>query len=368
MRGVKMSNESEFLNLKNYEKTGDEQFDMDLKKKITKALKDVRQKAKPNECCYCGKTTSSLCNSHTLPKFILKNIAIDGETSYINSILEMDILSLYKGINQSGIFNMICKDCDSTIFRDYEDEKYYTKQPTTKMLAQIDMKSYLSDAFKKREELEIIKLQIDIVKDIQSIYFNFDDLIKPTEITLKMSMDLYLRAKESASNTSSDDYVLLYYQELNYITPVAFQGHLTLIFDFDGNVINNIYNFEGSVENITLCIFPINGKTTIMVFVDKNNKRYDSFFKQFNEYDLEQQLKIINYILFLYSEEYFLYKGVAKETLSKLQELVGYTTISFTVNKNEKCEDTISNIKENYMLDLSKINSVPNILSEQFKV
>lgn len=60
-----------------------------------------------------------------------------------------------------------------------------------------------------------------------------------------------------------------------------------------------------------------------MLFVDKYNRRYSKFFKQLQRCkNTEEELAIINYILFSYCEDYFISPKVEKDILEKLKRLM----------------------------------------------
>ena len=40
----------------------------------------------------------------------------------MNTILNIPLLKDDKGINEAGTFHLICRDCDSKIFQDYETQ------------------------------------------------------------------------------------------------------------------------------------------------------------------------------------------------------------------------------------------------------
>ncbi|SDX44278.1 hypothetical protein SAMN04488579_102174 [Eubacterium barkeri] len=100
-----------------------------------------------------------------------------------------------------------------------------------------------------------------------------------------------------------------------------------MIFDLEGNVINNIYNPDPKykIKNVVICIFPLKESSIVMLFVDKGNTRYSNFFRQLKKLDLEDQLSVINYIVFSYSEDYFLSPTLDKKVLDKLTLLSGKT-------------------------------------------
>ena len=132
-----------FLNLEPLEdlNTMTKEEHIEFNKKIAKLTSKVEQESKLEKCYYCGKFVSSFCNSHSLPAFCIKNIAVNGEVYNTKKVIKYfdDI----DGIKKAGTFRLICQSCDSKIFSDYKDPNKYIKEPTSKMLAQIAMKNYL---------------------------------------------------------------------------------------------------------------------------------------------------------------------------------------------------------------------------------
>ena len=121
-------------------------------KALNKMIKDSRNQAKQSNCYYCGNDCDSFCNSHTLPAFCLRNIAQNGKVFYSNTILDLPLLKDDNGVNEAGTFHLICRDCDSKVFQDYENPDNYKDIPSIKMLAQIDMKNNLKNISKRLME------------------------------------------------------------------------------------------------------------------------------------------------------------------------------------------------------------------------
>lgn len=99
-------------------------MEQQIKRKLNKILKESRLEAKLDYCVYCNQEVSSFCNSHTIPKFILKKIDDSGMIYNSNFYTTMGLANLVKtenGVNETGTFQMICRDCDSKIFQDYEE-------------------------------------------------------------------------------------------------------------------------------------------------------------------------------------------------------------------------------------------------------
>ena len=186
-----------------------------------------------------------------------------------------------------------------------------------------------------------------------------------SKLDLAEFKDSFSNAKKRDIKPFSGDYYIGFYEKLPYVVPMAFQGTIALIFDLEGNVINNIYNPDPKykIRNVSVCIFPLEESSVVMLFVDKDNSRYSKFFRQLRKLDLENQLSIINYIIFSYSEDYFLSPNLDKETLNKLIALSGKTPemIGFyptTITQQLEGVRGIYNYEERI--------SVPNLLSNKY--
>ena len=141
---------------------------VEFNKQINDFMKTSRAASKLSYCYYCGREIGSFCNSHTVPAFCLRNIAVNGKVSTLNSIIDFPLLNNDKGVAQAGTFQLICRDCDSKIFLDYENPYNYDELPTQKMLAQISLKNNLKFISKRRIEKEFFTCMLEKNNMIQN--------------------------------------------------------------------------------------------------------------------------------------------------------------------------------------------------------
>ena len=94
---------------------------IEARKTYSKLINKSKQQAKKSECLWCGEKITRFCNSHSLPQCILRNIDTDGKVDYFNSMLNLPLINLDKGINEAGTFKLLCRECDGKIFQDYEN-------------------------------------------------------------------------------------------------------------------------------------------------------------------------------------------------------------------------------------------------------
>ena len=341
------------------------QFNSDINnRKMASALtKKARELVKASTCIYCGQKVTSFCNSHSVPEFCLRNIATDGKVFTINELIDIPIIKKETGVGETGTFQIICRNCDSKIFADYETPDNYSTLPTQKMLAQIALKNNLKYISKRKQEIGMHQVLEAEVK-LSSKEFAYDDYVKGLD--LREYFKGYRNAKKHIEKNDIG-YYLCYYQKLEYVVPIAFQSSVALIFDFEGSVINDIYNPSPNYEirNINICVFPMQNESVIMLFIEDGDKRYRKFYKQFNKLDLDNQLAALTFILFAYSEEVYYSKTIKPELLSHPEMTLvvqsGQDIMSTTQHFNP-----YEQIKSRF--DLLRRRDIPNLLSEKYKL
>lgn len=147
---------------------------IEIRKILNQHIKNARKKARHKECLLCGKARG-FCDSHTIPKFCLENIAWNGKLNSFNTLIDSKILNNDSGISNAGIFHIICKPCDGSVFQDYEKAEAYETYPTEKALNQIALKNALRDIYKHETEIEMFEASKQIMKEknrILSLFVN----------------------------------------------------------------------------------------------------------------------------------------------------------------------------------------------------
>ena len=167
-----------------------------INKRMSKIKKIAQENAKLNKCYYCKKENIQYCNSHSIPKFALKNISINGELLYTNKLIKLPFEKEEKGLNEAGTFKIICRDCDSYIFKDYENAENYLTVPTPKMLAEISLKNYLKIISKRLVEIEMYDQAYSLTTNPFNIKM-LDEKQKINRIDLKEYEKYSKKQKES---------------------------------------------------------------------------------------------------------------------------------------------------------------------------
>ena len=338
--------------------------DFTYKKKMSQLLKEARQAAKSDTCYFCGKSVTSFCNSHSVPRFCLENIATKGELLTLNTIVDNPLMDTENGVKKAGTFHLICNDCDSKIFSDYENPDNYSKPPTSKMIAQMALKNSLKYISKRLFEIELFNIAAKISDEAQGLR---NAKNTTNEMDLKEYVNSYKKAKKALEKNSSTDYYVCYYEKLDYVVPIAFQSLLALTVDFNGNIINDIYEPSPAyrIQYIHISILPLKSETVIVMFIEDGDKRYRQFYKQFKKLTLEDKLATLTLIMFLYSEDVYFSKSIEKVICDSKalcdagktgQDLIALTPFV----------DPLEILKKKHSLD--KRHEIPNLLSEKYKV
>ena len=296
---------------------------VDVRKRINKMLSKARKNAKPAVCALCGKKVTSFCNSHSVPQMSLRSIADKGIVLHASATLgfDKDIIDIENGIKKSGTFNYICNDCDGAFFQDYENPNNIISYPTDKMLAEIAVKNFLLQLSKRSVEMElwcIMQQELDAFEN-----FNEGMSIKKMDYyEFESEVNFH---KNIADNNESGGYQVLFWKVLPYVVPIAMQSAIVVTEDMEGNKINNIYNMDSSVrmQCLHLAILPVEGTSVVIAFYHKRDKLYRRLRHQINSVSENEALKYINYLVFKYTENYYISKRIEKEvnTNESLQKL-----------------------------------------------
>lgn len=311
---------------------------VDVRKKMNRLLSTARSIAKPDKCILCGKSQTSFCNSHSVPQLSLRNIADNGKVLHASLLMGIDVVDVEKGVNNSGTFHFICNECDRTFFQDYENEQSLKSMPTDKMLAEIAVKNILLQLSKRGQEKELYR---ELQKQFHA-YSNLENLKGIMELDVRDYEEELQFHKDIADNNISGGYQILYWSVLPYKVPIATQSAIALLKDLEGNEINNIFDMSESVKMqfMHLAILPLKEESVVLAFYHKRDKLYRKLRHQINSLSKQKILQFLNYIIFAYTENYFISKTIqsAIESNDKLAELgqenSGYPNLGFLGSDN----------------------------------
>lgn len=335
---------------------------IEIRKQMSKLLSYTRNLAKPDTCILCGNKKTSFCNSHSVPQLSLRNIADNGMLLHSSALLGVEVIDIEKGINNSGTFHFICNNCDGSFFQDYENEQNLKSKPSDKMLAEIAVKNFLLQLSKRTQEEEIHK---ELQRKFNA-YTNPEELAGITGLDIRDFNEEMQFHKNIVDNNLNSGYQILFWKLIPYRVPIALQSAIALPKDLEDNKINYVFNYSEEVrmQFMHLAILPLQTESVILAFYHKRDKLYRNLRHQINSSSEEKVLQFLNYIIFAYTENYFLSKSIqteieTNEKLSLLgQENNEYPSLGF-LNA------------DNYFgigYKPVSIDEIPNFLSEKWAV
>lgn len=281
-------------------------------------ISEARKKAKPQKCILCGNEYSSFCNSHSVPQMFLRPIADKGIVLHPTSVVgfDMGIVDLEGGVNKSGTFNYICNGCDSAFFQDYENPDNIKKYPTDKMLGEIAVKNMLLQLNKRAVEKELVTI---LQRDLGA-YDNPETLLGIKEMDRQEFEEEVLFHQDIVNNNKMGGYQILYWSLLPYKIPIAAQSAIVLPYDMEGNILNNVYDYDESVrmQYLHIAIFPLEKESVVLMFYHKRDKLYRKLRHQINTSSIEKILQYINYLVFAHTENYYISKKIHEEVKSNV--------------------------------------------------
>lgn len=317
---------------------------------------------KPNYCLLCGKT-NCFCNSHSIPEFILRNISTNGKVYYSNQLTEIPLIPTEFGLSRAGAFKLICAGCDKSTFSDYEDPNIISGEPNNLVLTEIAMKNLLYQIFKRRYDIAFLNHTAEIQRNAG---IDYDKQKGISKIDLESYQWSFKRAKKIYDNKLKSGYHLVFWHKCNYVVPIAFQCSIVLYGDLNGKIINDIYDISKSrMQEIHVVIFPLREESVIFLFTHKDDRNYLAFKKQLLCRSPEDRLKIINFIVFQYSEDVFLSQKIKDDALAnqKLLELSKENLNFFTPYKQ-----LFELRQQKYLNCLKNIPEIPNLLSREYAI
>lgn len=296
----------------------DKDFSIWLSENISDIEDNYYKNATQNRCYLCGKPCSSFCNSHSIPQFVLENLSDNGMYSNYSDAADIDILKHFTGKKKAGTFEIICRDCDSSFFADYEKKEIYndlTKPLSEKVLAKIAIKNYLYAISKANYELSHFMAIYDYTKENKPEFLTY--ITNTAEISMKSSckkLQMYennYHYDKYYGDKNIPVYEILEQIELPYTVPIALQLAIPVYKGLSGEDIN-VFT-DGVLYMLHVCIFPLENKSLILLFAHSTNDKYKTFKTDINKLSLNEKLSIINYIIFQYSEDFYCNTKILEE-------------------------------------------------------
>ena len=273
---------------------------MHYRKFRSEVKKETRKLEKPEACYICGSDSAKFCKSHSIPRFCLGELAVEGKLLTAAYLFESNLFTDKVGVGEALTFKAICQKCDTEFFKKYETPTTLLERPDMQVLGQIAAKNLLREISKARHKLALREaLGAEASSDLGAA-------AAVRQIDLEEDMKAFRVAKDAGRrNGGGVPYEVVFYKVLPYVAPIAFQQMISPVADFDGELINNCFNPNPryKMEPLHVCVLPLKGNTAVLAFHSKRAKRYRRFRGQLKDRDLDGQLLAFVKLLFAYSED-----------------------------------------------------------------
>ena len=155
-------------------------------------------------------------------------------------------------------------------------------------------------------------------------------------------------------NGQVEEYEIIFWKKLDYVVPIAFQGLLQPWIDFCGNYIKD------KLPEFHVVIFPLKNNSVVSVFCEKNQEVISKINFPTEASD-SKKLSLINNMVLLFSEDFYLNRKVVQSLSEEFQKRLKKICYYFSATQNymglEEMERVIKNSNE-YPNLLSKFNCV----------
>ena len=276
-----------------------------IRKKIAKVIKEAKASTKQDTCYLCEAKVTKFCNSHSVPQYIMRYITDNGMIIQPTALLgekNPTIIDREKGIRKSGTFELICNNCDSKYFSDYENEENWDLKPDKKMLSEVAIKNLLLGIYQRSYQINFMGNG-----EFKNFFYGYDTYKYYRSLDIldyEYDIKEYIKIKE---NDVTEDIQIVLNEELDFRTPIATQSLITVYKDLNGRIINDVHdiNPKTRMKSMHVCVFPLKNKTKIILFYKKTDRVYESILHSINSMSKEQKLKYVNYLIFAYTDNYY---------------------------------------------------------------
>lgn len=243
----------------------------------------------------------------------------------------------------------------------------------------IAVKNMLYAIYKRKVEAETYKIMIREAEKRglntglfhgQLKYCKYD--LNEYETAIKRYRKIIDASTSNSVKTSTpiSPFIVIDSIKLSYTVPIAYQGVIAMALDLDGNVINDLYNSDPSyrLELCHVCVFPLKDSSRILLFTDKNNRRYSRFRSQIHKLSQRDKLYAITKILFLYTEDMLFsgYLDIEKLSNSELERIARINPsakLGFNGQKELK-KEADAKVKADF--SLIELDNLPGLLFSEY--
>lgn len=305
---------------------------VELKKKMAEITKSGKR-LEVEKCLYCGgyftDSKKLLCASHSIPRHSLKKLSENGKILNFNSLIQHPLVDQSQGSANAGTFRLICRECDSLIFREYENFNNYESGMKDNEFSSINQKILNQIAMKNH--LKTLYNEMTAENDLRNILSYFGDVaggallenrLAVTEQNRRDAMNYFESAKR-LSKKYIRDYAIAFFEMVPRRMPIVAQCAITPRYSFAGVHLNDVHDMNARMEHLHIAIFPTGDKTIVIVFHKLRAKKIRPLVKEIREFNLNDALRAIIALTLDGSDNFFISESVKDEYNDYMRILAG---------------------------------------------
>lgn len=293
---------------------------------FSKFWSQISKKCRFKGCVFPEKANCSkkLIKAHSIQKAkILNCIAENG------MVISADVRTLFYtnqfnevGVNSASTFFGFCSNHDISIFSEIENNDYNASNEHNFLHG---YRACALEYVKKRESLCRLMGLIKNFRNTRYMASLSPALLgtKQAVIDLKTIIDIFsnelIKSRQSRKFSKIETNTF----ELSFESLIAVNSVLTIKYDFQGNLINDLNDFSTTPAPIFLSVFPQTGKTFILFsWLARNSEIYQGIISKLNSFSDSELELYFSKLIIEHCENLFMspikYKRISKETRSKI--------------------------------------------------
>ena len=315
-------------------------------------------------CMNCGK--NGTVHSHSIPRFIIEYISEHGKLVTFGGLNEGFGHRDTAGLKNAGTFRGFCSNCDSKLFKDYENECILESVGIDKnalrviALKNLDYSIYDENMIHHTAKIGLKNIVAEVKDQGKKADYKLVKRMKNEKIIVKNIKD-QINISNLGFRVAQDgkiDYTIIKDIILNHRVPIALQ-FCYVPSSVGDDTYNNCSTTDMVNETIHICVFPLQKCTRILVFgSNKRSLRLGEYDKMI---DSDNELKTLNIEIFRCCTSYFINPLVYKLVHKPFKQLYKYIESIDTLIEKLGAEN-VGNIYEKAYAEL------PNLLSKRYSL
>ena len=295
--------------------------------KFSRFYSELHRECKFKGCVFPDISCTRISQAHSIQRNkILNHIATNG---YVRSF---DILkTLYTGdledigIKKASSFFGFCNYHDTILFSEIENEDYKEKKEQNFLHA---YRACAREFTAKWEATSVLqKLMTTSPQYFHALSIMYTGSIDGVR-DMKKQLDNFNSELRKPYDNRNFDLIITKIHKLPYEAFIAVNSIFNIIYDFEGNIINDLSDTSKDVAPVFLNIFPQNGETFILLSCCSNDfTKYKTIFSRINRFTQKEIEDFFSNLIVTHCENFFIsHEKWKRQPKGKRREFVSMFT------------------------------------------